>query len=1071
MNWNELNIKDRADLIKKAIKDGIYNLNDIRNTYNTYANGGYKPSNSIKKDISIWEGSSMKTNRSFEAEAKDFNKYLPKEALNKLSQQQLDALYSYSYNVGAGNFNKRVVPVLNKYLQGNATKEDVQKSMWATKDNQLRGLTKRRNWEREKFGGNYRSTFNNNLSNIPNNLSNTSNFYDNNTFYNNSNTFYNNIEDMTTKQKDYINNYKGILLGDTEDNKYSFNINEAINNILSSIVPSYVTPIVPNIEYNNQNILPDYSYMQSYLTDYDNTLYGNNIDENEIFAKGGPINKTYQGNITHLKDVDYQKWRANLPTNLRTENDNYNLYEAYKSGAQPILESDGYYHLPSRNPRTNKILKKPTHSTYGVAIREDAAEGYLPIYKNGETYTYPLPWIERNEQNNNKLYPYIMKANGGYINKFNDGGNTVDNNEDYTYIDADNLRHRDFLNLNNVDGKLMDSNNNHYNLLALDREHTPVIQGINLLAKKMAEDMAYANAKKYFDPNTTMNFINATVAPITNFSPSNIVGSIRNANDYTTFMDSFMNQNNSGFFTEKYAKEHPYISTLGNIGGDILFDKGVDLYRDVVNNSILYKKGLTKLRQIGKKLGIRNESPLNRYYNTIDNYNKAGVYSRGINLFDYWDNPSYNRTYGDNVLAKIANKSKSEFFDEYILGNKQDLEALKNYYQKYARRLTKEQEEAIAKKWGDRGISIMRNNPEYFDFIKENPTMNPFNQSTVDAFLKRQSLSLRGVHSNNPMNAEKFLTQTEVNRKMPGGDRLNTKGGLYTSNSKDIGNRFKNAEVGTEDGYLAELYHNWNIDSSLPIEEQLNQWRQKVLYDASFGKHSLIYPLNRAYKPKANRMLYENPNIEAIEAEYGRSNGQFLAAHERAYLPPKGETGTKGKPVNIEKVDFFPSTTNQNDRWEAGVADDNFFINKDLNNTTDFIRDARILLSKTYGPSNLQLWNQTASSINNQIRNRTDKLLDLANKAETQYRKVENFKDTMKPILFTTGTLGIPLVSTLGIIKYKNNKDLNFVSKQLEADDRRTKHNLSDENRKFYEAQYYLLTGKNWKSINKNKDK
>lgn len=31
-----------------------------------------------------------------------------------------------------------------------------------------------------------------------------------------------------------------------------------------------------------------------------------------------------------------------------------------------------------------------------------------------------------------------------------------------------------------------------------------------------------------------------------------------------------MNQDNTGFFTREYVKEHPYISTLGNIGGDIL---------------------------------------------------------------------------------------------------------------------------------------------------------------------------------------------------------------------------------------------------------------------------------------------------------------------------------------------------------------------------------------------------------------------------------------------------------------------------------------------------------------------
>lgn len=121
-------------------------------TNNKYKDGGYKPSSSIRKRISNWEGSSMKTNRSFEAEARDFNASLPKGATSRLSQTQLDGLYSYSYNVGAGNFRKRVNPVLTRYLAGQATIQDVQRSMWASKDNKLRGLAKRRNAERAMLG-------------------------------------------------------------------------------------------------------------------------------------------------------------------------------------------------------------------------------------------------------------------------------------------------------------------------------------------------------------------------------------------------------------------------------------------------------------------------------------------------------------------------------------------------------------------------------------------------------------------------------------------------------------------------------------------------------------------------------------------------------------------------------------------------------------------------------------------------------------------------------------------------------------------------------------------------------
>ena len=157
--WDSLSMTDKAEMIKVAVANGITTLPEIKSAYNEFAKGGYIPSASIKKRISNWEGSSMKTNRSFEAEAKDFNRVIPEEIRSKLSHQQLDALYSYGYNVGMGNLKKRVVPTLTAYTKGKASKEDVQRSMLAKRDNELRGLTTRRNAEREMFGGNYRTTF------------------------------------------------------------------------------------------------------------------------------------------------------------------------------------------------------------------------------------------------------------------------------------------------------------------------------------------------------------------------------------------------------------------------------------------------------------------------------------------------------------------------------------------------------------------------------------------------------------------------------------------------------------------------------------------------------------------------------------------------------------------------------------------------------------------------------------------------------------------------------------------------------------------------------------------------
>ncbi len=167
--WDELSLSEKNAFIASAVKHGITNMEDIKKAYtelsqgqmndapeeegNKFLKGGYKPSRSIRNYIANKEGASMKTNRSFEEEAQSFWSVLPKEVRSKLTQEQADALYSYSYNVGAGNFKHRVVPALQRYFSGNGSMEDVQRHMYATKDSQLRGLANRRAEERAMFAG------------------------------------------------------------------------------------------------------------------------------------------------------------------------------------------------------------------------------------------------------------------------------------------------------------------------------------------------------------------------------------------------------------------------------------------------------------------------------------------------------------------------------------------------------------------------------------------------------------------------------------------------------------------------------------------------------------------------------------------------------------------------------------------------------------------------------------------------------------------------------------------------------------------------------------------------------
>lgn len=84
----------------------------------------------------------------------------------------------------------------------------------------------------------------------------------------------------------------------------------------------------------------------------------------------------------------YNQWRSTLPKNLQTETPDYDLYGAFKADLQPEWnEKDKSYHLGSRDPHTGRILKRPTHPTFGEAIWSDMSLGYYPIYRNGDTYT------------------------------------------------------------------------------------------------------------------------------------------------------------------------------------------------------------------------------------------------------------------------------------------------------------------------------------------------------------------------------------------------------------------------------------------------------------------------------------------------------------------------------------------------------------------------------------------------------------------------------------------------------------------------------------------------------------
>lgn len=714
MSWNELSLKDKADYIKESVNNGIYNLSDIRNRYNMYANGGYKPSESIKKRITNWEGSSMRTNRSFQAEANDFNRVIPSSIRSKLSQQQLDALYSYGYNVGMGNLKKRVLPTLTNYVQGKASNEDVQKSMWASKDNELRGLTTRRNIERSLFGGKYQTVFTG-TGGTPHNYG-----YTATTNRSSSNPYQ--IQNEEWQGKNYLGAYKGLqlsmndIMGKTKETDIDDLFSTGTGPIISmdnllSIGNNTVAPVQP-----------DYSYAKSLLSDFDSDLNSNifaeggNKDNNRTAMPAHPATNPYKRRSwetdeeykERIQDLDnksqevalndstainkYKEWEANIQKQQKTNEEkskvitiekntkraktlekefnslrnipsqmspndtiqaiNKNIPEAYKQQYinninmyKPVLDTiDLGINLYSLYNPTVPVLSAGLLTNglqFGQSIVDDdlGATDYSALAFDTLGLlgaTNKLPTRLRIGKNRfwdiDKTADYlgagqnILDSAGdvydlsktGYHLYNNTGSNNLymspfeksfDEGGNLNFIDADNRRSN--ILLHTEDGNLYDSTGNNYTQSYLDEEHVPIIKGTMPI-----------NTRQYYDSNTTLEFINAAIAPISNFSPSNIVGSIREARDYNTFMNSFMNQDNTGFFTREYAKEHPYISTLGNIGGDILtgvaLNKGYNTLKNNINSRInkrLFNEAMNNMANISDN---RLDRIYNRLYNTGD---------------------------------------------------------------------------------------------------------------------------------------------------------------------------------------------------------------------------------------------------------------------------------------------------------------------------------------------------------------------------------------------------------------------------------------------------------------------
>lgn len=392
---------------------------------------------------------------------------------------------------------------------------------------------------------------------------------------------------------------------------------------------------------------------------------------------------------------------------------------------------------------------------------------------------------------------------------------------------------------------------------------------------------------------------------------------------------------------EETTKNSTPISDAINLG--VSFIPGVGDARDAIAAGVAGVKGDYTtagllgagllLPNVAKSLYRRVSKPIKRYFSwPVYTYNsKSGL------------------AYGE---SEFADKFASRIADSWTLPTKEEKKQFNNLYKQSISRQntvnTDIDDYMIGIYAGNKNVSrdqywdvydMLYKNPEYGTFLLKNKIKDPLNQSSVDQFLKQQFTSLRGVHAKSKDDAIRYLTHVEEGRHMPGNDRLGTNGGLYTSNSPNVADRFKNPEYGTEDGYIAKVVYPHNIRRDIPIEDQLEQYR-KMVFPAGdvhpmYGTSSYFKELEQAKKGGSI----------ALEADYVGRAANGVPGQERAYLP----YGSGSHPVvTIESLDYYPNQINKAGRWGYGMQAGNtegLFIPRRMNSHSDYIRAAKAFLS------------------------------------------------------------------------------------------------------------------------------
>lgn len=230
------------------------------------------------------------------------------------------------------------------------------------------------------------------------------------------------------------------------------------------------------------------------------------------------------------------------------------------------------------------------------------------------------------------------------------------------------------------------------------------------------------------------------------------------------------------------------------------------------------------------------------------------------------------------------------------------MESHNNRIKDYYRKLYREDFDSVVRDLENRygNVDAYKNiSPEYLYFSHINK-LDPHSKETFNKFIERQSHFYRGVFDVPEKSVEEALTYALNNKSKGidltkgvkrGGDRWNTQGGLYSTESREVAERFaKDFKKEGQNGYVGLIRHNFDIDPNLSVEEGLRQYKRNFFYG------DIIDGYNQSLG-----------NYRGIISQYMDN------AHELVWLTnqPKEKVG---EIVNLTRYENQPLRT---DRWTS----------------------------------------------------------------------------------------------------------------------------------------------------------